>query len=537
MTPTPSCPCPESRIFVEHIKQQRLVQFLSGLNESFAQMKGQIMLMIPTPNINEAYAMAVQDESQRAKAASISNLEIGAQAMTYNTGHVANPMASNAGYGANVVGYNTGQTYTGGYKQKNQLYCDYCKYKGHTRDVCYKLVGYPVDFKPKRKNFRRNATAAHVQMDKCTAAPNEQIERSKAEPAGHFFTEEQYLQLLRMLNQVNTNTNTSTDTAAHAKVTVSKLTRDLNLFLAFFPACCIFQDICNGKVKGIGRMEHGLYVLDQNIKVNTHGGLLVDDFSRFTWVCLLNSKDESIVVLKFFIALIRTKFSSNVKVLRTANGGEFFNNQLKELLCAEGITHQSTCPYTPQQNGVVERRHRYILDTARSLRFQANLLLRFWGECIMTAVYLINRIPSRILGGKCPFELLFNKAPSLDHLIVFGCLCYAANLKKRDEFSARAIPAVFLGYSLTQKGYKLFDLTNRIVFISRDVVFQEDSFPFMQQPGECSSSSTIPSTDQDHNTPVTGPDALSPTTIFPIDEPSVDVMPTDPPPPDIQEDM
>ncbi|OIT07344.1 hypothetical protein A4A49_17621 [Nicotiana attenuata] len=78
-------------------------------------------------------------------------------------------------YGANVVGYNTGQTYTGGYKQKNQLYCDYCKYKGHTRDVCNKLVGYPSDFKPRRKNFGRNATAAHVQMDNCTS-PNKQME-------------------------------------------------------------------------------------------------------------------------------------------------------------------------------------------------------------------------------------------------------------------------------------------------------------------------------------------------------------------------
>ncbi|OIT28872.1 hypothetical protein A4A49_53063 [Nicotiana attenuata] len=136
MTPTLSCPCLESKVFLEHIQQQRLVRFLSSLNESFARAKRQIMLMIPTPNINEAYAMVVHDKKKRAKATGIS-------------------------YGANIVAYNTGQAYTGGYKQKNQLYCDYCKLKGHTRNVCYKLVGYPTDFKPMKAAFGRNVTAAH----------------------------------------------------------------------------------------------------------------------------------------------------------------------------------------------------------------------------------------------------------------------------------------------------------------------------------------------------------------------------------------
>ncbi|OIT21936.1 hypothetical protein A4A49_55608, partial [Nicotiana attenuata] len=139
MTPTPSCPCPESKVFLEHIQQQRLVQFLSGLNESFAQAKGQIMLMIPTPTINEAYRMVVQDESQRAKTMNISGLEIGAA----------------------VMAHNSGQGFSGGYKQKAQVFCDYCKFKGHTKDVCYKLVGYPPDFKPKKKTFGRNMAAAH----------------------------------------------------------------------------------------------------------------------------------------------------------------------------------------------------------------------------------------------------------------------------------------------------------------------------------------------------------------------------------------
>lgn len=90
----------------------------------------------------------------------------------------------------------------------------------------------------------------------------------------------------------------------------------------------------------------------------------------------MNSKDKSVVVLKYLIALINTKFSANVKTIRSDKGGEFINSQLKDLLSSAGITHQRTCPYTSYKNGVAERKYMYILDTTRALKFQANAVLR-----------------------------------------------------------------------------------------------------------------------------------------------------------------
>ena len=88
-----------------------------------------------------------------------------------------------------------------------------------------------------------------------------------------------------------------------------------------------------------------------------------------------------------------------------------------------------------------------MLNVDRALRFQANLTLEFWGECVLATTYLINRTPSSILGGKTPYEILFKIKPSYDHVKVFGSLCYTSTLKSsRDKFQARAAPCVFLGY-------------------------------------------------------------------------------------------
>ncbi|GJV48996.1 ribonuclease H-like domain-containing protein [Tanacetum coccineum] len=108
-----------------------------------------------------------------------------------------------------------------------------------------------------------------------------------------------------------------------------------------------------------------------------------------------------------FVNLIANQFLKRIKVIRSDNGTEFINNKMENFLKEKGIIHQTSCAYTPQQNGIAERKHRHLLNVARSLLFQGNIPLCFWTDCILTATYLINRLPSSVLAGRSPFCMLY----------------------------------------------------------------------------------------------------------------------------------
>lgn len=144
-----------------------------------------------------------------------------------------------------------------------------------------------------------------------------------------------------------------------------------------------------------------------------------------------------------------------------------------------GISHHISCPHAHQQNGSAERKHRHIVEIGLTILAHASMPLKFWDEAFLIAVYLINRLPSRVIDNDTPYFRLYGQHPDYTLLRTFGCACWP-HLRPYNtrKLAFRSKQCVFLGYSNQHKGFKCLDPKEGRVYISRDVVFDENVFPF-----------------------------------------------------------
>jgi len=179
-----------------------------------------------------------------------------------------------------------------------------------------------------------------------------------------------------------------------------------------------------------------------------------------------------------FKLLVENLFSTKIKQFQYENGGEYTSNQFKHLFTQNGILHRLTCPNTSQQNGIAERKHRHVIEIGLTLLAQSVLSPKFWVDAFLTAIFLINRLPSPVLQHESPFSKLMQRSPDYTVLRTFGCLCYPLlRPHATHKLSFRSKPCIFIGNGGNHKEYLFLDPTTNKVFLSRHVIFDETQFP------------------------------------------------------------
>ncbi|GJV68677.1 retrovirus-related pol polyprotein from transposon TNT 1-94 [Tanacetum coccineum] len=215
--------------------------------------------------------------------------------------------------------------------------------------------------------------------------------------------------------------------------------------------------------------------------------VIVDDYSRFTWVKFFRSKDETPEVVIKFLKQIQVDLNKTVRFIRTNNGTEFVNKTFYDYYESVGIFHQKTVPRTPWQNGVVERRDRTLVEAARTMLIFSKAPMFLWAEVVATACYTQNRSLIHTRHDKTPYELVHNKKPDLTFFRVFGALCYPTNdSEDLGKLQPMADIGIFVGYAPSRKGCQIYNKQTRQIMETIHVQFDEltkHMAPVQSSPG------------------------------------------------------
>ena len=181
----------------------------------------------------------------------------------------------------------------------------------------------------------------------------------------------------------------------------------------------------------------------------------------------MHYKREVFGIFVKFKTLVENMFSSKIKTLQSDSGGEYIKHTFQQFLVTHGIQFRSSCPSHPEQNGLAERKHCHIIEIGLTVLAHSHMPLSYWVDAFNTALYLINRLPTRTLQFSTPYTKLFNRPPKYDLLRIFGCACFPyLRPYNTNKLQFRSKKCVFLGYSLNHQGYRCLDISTGCIYLS-----------------------------------------------------------------------
>ncbi|GJW16847.1 cysteine-rich receptor-like protein kinase 8 [Tanacetum coccineum] len=436
-------------------KEQRLFQFLNGLDDTFTSQRSQMLLMSPLPTVESACALLQQEESQRGVFGSSNQLGIQTTALYRKNETKENPNRRARGSQQVQILHPKGlqlqwkvNLNKGGDSDEelDHYFTAGIYFFSTINGVIWTLDTRCIDHMT--PVFNDLFDLRDLQYQQLINLPNGQT--STISQIGN----------LTLQNDLPLKDVLVVPSFKFSLLSVSKLTKDSNCFVTFYSEFCVIQDLVTKKVLGMGKKQAGLYHL-LNIPL--------DQIHQQRFAMVISALEDC-SLYSFFANSMPNKsaFSvfNNSYSLWHHRLGHVSDSTLKHIPCIpqSSKSHTDTCLSCP-----MAKYTKLLYATSDS----------HWGDCVVIATYLINRFPSVVLGNKTPYEILMNKKLSYSNLKVFGCLAVASNPSRViDKMAPRGVPCLFLGYPPHQKGYTLINLLTHTRFVSRDVTFYERIFPY-----------------------------------------------------------
>ncbi|XP_019175436.1 PREDICTED: uncharacterized protein LOC109170740 [Ipomoea nil] len=452
----------------EYSRKDKLSIFSIGLHEKYTGARNQIMLMRPLPDVNEAYSMISQQERQFQMA----DIGFGSQLQQTGESNTTGSVFMARTDGNSQAGFKKFST------TNKRPVCTHCGYTGHTEDKCYKKYGYPPGWRPKSKN-RGYASANQTQGSSTHQQTNSN---------GVSFTHDDFARFLEfMQSKKPTSESLNSPFDQPPKALVNTLSTGFQNE-GMLPSLNSVKINKNDWIVDSGATHHiicDLEILsDQKEVHNLHVDLPNGQQAAISFTGSVHLSAELILHNVLYVAGFHYNL---ISVGALAKNTKCVIEMQSDKCVIQDAIHGKVIGRVELRNSLyylvfpVE----YLsvcnsISIARALRFQANLPEKFWGECVLHAAYIINRLPLTALNNKIPYQVLMKKVPQFQHLRVLGCLAYATVLGPKSKLDARARNCIFLGYANGVKGYKVYDLKSKEMSISRDVIFCEDIFPFQQ---------------------------------------------------------